>query len=62
MYVHGKKSPGGDADILRIQSNSAKDFYEIRGHGGNLFFENTKVDGWGRALSPVLFFIVFFFL
>eukprot|EP00903_Cladosiphon_okamuranus_P011526 g10853.t1 len=51
LYVHGKKSPGGDADILRIQSNSKKDFYEIRGHGGNLFFENTKVTSWDTFLG-----------
>ncbi|CAN0489702.1 unnamed protein product, partial [Laminaria digitata] len=42
LYVHGTDADG-DADILRIRSNGAGDFYEVRGHGGSLSFKNTKV-------------------
>ncbi|CAN0139104.1 unnamed protein product [Pylaiella littoralis] len=45
LYVHGISSEG-DADILRIQSNGEDDFYELRGHGGNLHFEGTTVTSW----------------
>lgn len=37
---------GGDCDELRIQSTSSKDFHEVRGHGGSLYFESTTVTSW----------------
>lgn len=55
LYVHGKESAGGDADLLRIQSNSKKDYYYVMGHGGNLFFENTKVGYMLHVCEPASF-------
>lgn len=37
---------GGDCDALRIQSTGPTDWYEVRGHGGSLYFENTIVTSW----------------
>ncbi|CAN0386861.1 unnamed protein product, partial [Pylaiella littoralis] len=36
----------GDCDELRIESTSSKNFQELRGHGGNLYFEKTIVTSW----------------
>lgn len=45
LYVHGT-AIGGDADILRIQSDSPPLFHEVRAHGGNLSFKSTFVTSW----------------
>eukprot|EP00752_Nemacystus_decipiens_P009556 g8536.t1 len=45
FYCKGS-SAGGDCDELRIQSTGSDDFYEVRGHGGSLYFENTVVTSW----------------
>lgn len=37
---------GGDCDELRIQSIDPTDWYELRGHGGSLYFEKTIVTSW----------------
>ncbi len=37
---------GGDCDELRIQSTGEDDWYEVRGHGGSLYFEDTVVTSW----------------
>ena len=37
---------GGDCDELRIQSIDETDWYELRGHGGSLYFEDTVVTSW----------------
>ncbi|CAN0304316.1 unnamed protein product, partial [Ectocarpus sp. 4 AP-2014] len=37
---------GGNCAELRIRSTSGSDFFEIRGHGGNLYFEDTIVTSW----------------
>ncbi|CAN0447418.1 unnamed protein product, partial [Laminaria digitata] len=42
LSVHGT-SIGGDADVLRIESDGEDAFHEIRGHGGSLSFVSTKV-------------------
>lgn len=44
LSVHGT-SIGGDADVLRIKSTSSE-FYEVRGYGGSLSFQSTKVTSW----------------
>lgn len=45
FYCKGT-SAGGDCDELRIQSTGPEDWYELRGHGGSLYFEETKVTSW----------------
>eukprot|EP00903_Cladosiphon_okamuranus_P019666 g18077.t2 len=45
FYCKGSKV-GGDCDELRIQSIDHTDFYEVRGHGGSLYFEETIVTSW----------------
>ena len=48
LSVHGT-SIGGDCDVLRIKSDGSDEFYEVRAHGGNLSFRNTKVGGGGAG-------------
>eukprot|EP00752_Nemacystus_decipiens_P017643 g15814.t1 len=45
FYCTGS-SAGGDCDELRIQSTGPEDWYEVRGHGGSLYFEDTLVTSW----------------
>ncbi|CAM9685419.1 unnamed protein product [Ectocarpus fasciculatus] len=45
FYCRGK-GVGGNCAELRIRSTSGTDFFEIRGHGGNLYFEDTIVTSW----------------
>ena len=45
FYCKGS-SEGGDCDELRIQSTGSEDYYELRGHGGSLYFEETIVTSW----------------
>ena len=45
FYCRGSEI-GGDCDELRIQSTGPKDFHEIRGHGGSLYFSHTLVTSW----------------
>eukprot|EP00752_Nemacystus_decipiens_P009061 g8090.t1 len=45
FYCKGA-SAGGDCDELRIQSTGSDDWYEVRGHGGSLYFEDTVVTSW----------------
>eukprot|EP00752_Nemacystus_decipiens_P013622 g12080.t1 len=40
---------GGDCDELRIESMGSDAYHEIRGHGGNLYFENTVVTSWDTS-------------
>ncbi|CAN0056924.1 unnamed protein product [Pylaiella littoralis] len=42
---------GGDCDEFRIRSNGADDYYEVRGHGGSLYFENTIVTSWNTTTN-----------
>eukprot|EP00752_Nemacystus_decipiens_P013623 g12081.t1 len=37
---------GGDCDELRIESRGSNAYHEVRGHGGNLYFESTLVTSW----------------
>eukprot|EP00903_Cladosiphon_okamuranus_P006680 g6520.t1 len=48
FYCKGS-SAGGDCDELRIQSNGPDDWYEVRGHGGSLYFEDTVVTSWDTS-------------
>lgn len=52
LYVHGTDA-GGDADILRIQSNDNELFHEVRGYGGSLSFKSTKVISWDTDAGNV---------
>eukprot|EP00903_Cladosiphon_okamuranus_P006681 g6521.t1 len=45
FYCKGTNA-GGDCDELRIQSNGPDDWYEVRGHGGSMYFEDTIVTSW----------------
>eukprot|EP00903_Cladosiphon_okamuranus_P010100 g9565.t1 len=45
FYCRGT-SIGGDCNELRIESTGSEAYHEIRGHGGNLYFENTVVTSW----------------
>eukprot|EP00903_Cladosiphon_okamuranus_P006682 g6522.t1 len=45
LYCKGS-SVGGDCDEFRIQSTGPTDWYEVRGHGGSMYFENTIVTSW----------------
>lgn len=50
FYCRGS-AIGGDCDELRIQSTGPLDFYEIRGHGGSLYFSHTVVTSWDTPSS-----------
>eukprot|EP00752_Nemacystus_decipiens_P009493 g8487.t1 len=50
FYCKGS-SAGGDCDELRIQSNGPDDWYEVRGHGGSLYFEDTLVTSWDTTVK-----------
>lgn len=41
---------GGDADELRLMSNS-ETFLNLRGNGGSLVFQNTRVWSWDEAMD-----------
>eukprot|EP00903_Cladosiphon_okamuranus_P017355 g15989.t1 len=45
LYCRGT-SIGGDCNELRIESTGPDAYHEVRGHGGNLYFENTVVTSW----------------
>lgn len=52
LYIHGT-SAGGDCNILRIQSEDPPLFHEVRGYGGSLSFESTKVISWDTTTKSV---------
>ncbi|CBJ28911.1 Mannuronan C-5-epimerase [Ectocarpus siliculosus] len=45
FYCIGSEE-GGDCDELRIQSTGPDDWYEVRGHGGSMYFSHTVVTSW----------------
>ncbi|CAN0056993.1 unnamed protein product [Pylaiella littoralis] len=50
LYCKGTDM-GGDCNELRIRSNGPEDFYEVRGHGGSLYFESTIVTSWDTTTN-----------
>ncbi|CAM9761421.1 unnamed protein product [Ectocarpus sp. 8 AP-2014] len=49
LQLHGSAS-GGDCDALRIKSTDTE-FFNLRGHGGNLDFLDTNITSWDTDLA-----------
>ena len=51
LLLIGKES-GGEVDELRMLSNNQK-FVNLRGHGGNILMDGTKVFSWDNSTQSV---------